>query len=399
MFSTAECYFLDTNSTRSENSTDATSPACEGFVSSIQSLGNGTFLREDFLAFFDEFLLVGVQDFILQGVPEGYNTSSIDIAAAANGLLGYIFDGQALVEEDFASLFDFAASNDLDVRRLGQKLDKDLFEVDTSLRRLSSDFELLQMKERALLTTDDLSPECIEVIIRIVVELIALILAGLGIRARVLKPVEEVFLVLKGPQLSGLVLQGWRKSRGKFDLSFFAGLVAGFLSALTWEDLKTVLQSLDKEAWVSIAVGIMLAVAGTLATGGLALALLVGGIILQAASLKSDIEGLGQCFALCDDGFTQSGGQQTTTYAVGLDRSKGTLSLTYQMYSVPDRLDLIYEGTTIFTTGGLVSGTRTISATIDGNAKVIYVRIEAPNSGTAWNFQLTCPVPEIDILI
>lgn len=40
--------------------------------------------------------------------------------------------------------------------------------------------------------------------------------------------------------------------------------------------------------------------------------------------------------------------------------NSGTFSLSYQMYSIPDQLTVAYEGATLFTTDGLVSGSRTV---------------------------------------
>jgi len=117
----------------------------------------------------------------------------------------------------------------------------------------------------------------------------------------------------------------------------------------------------------------------------------VTSIILNANSLKQDVEYLSeQCFTLCDN-FTQSGGQSVQTFYVSLDGSQGNIVLTYEMYRIPDKLELIYEDQTIFTTGGLVSGSRTVNLSIDGDEEFILARITAPNSGTAWNFQIDCP--------
>ena len=132
-----------------------------------------------------------------------------------------------------------------------------------------------------------------------------------------------------------------------------------------------------------------------LTTGGVALAFAVTAILLQADSLIGDIQKLGECFVLCDD-FAQSGGRQETTYVVALDRTSGELTLTYEMFRIPDQLELIYEGNVIFSTGGLVSGRRTITRTIDGDSDTLAVKITAPRSGTGWNFQLTCPAPVIE---
>jgi hypothetical protein len=86
-----------------------------------------------------------------------------------------------------------------------------------------------------------------------------------------------------------------------------------------------------------------------------------------------------------------SGGQGVTVRNVDLLVRSGTFMVTYDMYSIPDQLDITYEGATIYTTGGLVSGTGSQAVTYAGNSTTISVRLTAPNSGTAWVFSVQCP--------
>jgi hypothetical protein len=86
-----------------------------------------------------------------------------------------------------------------------------------------------------------------------------------------------------------------------------------------------------------------------------------------------------------------SGGQGVTTRNVDLLVRSGTFTVTYNMYSIPDQLDISYEGETIYTTGGLVSGTGSQAVTYAGNSTTISVLLTAPNSGTAWEFSVQCP--------
>ena len=96
------------------------------------------------------------------------------------------------------------------------------------------------------------------------------------------------------------------------------------------------------------------------------------------------------CVARCPT-TQRSGGQGTTTLPVDLMQSSGVFKVSYQMYTIKDRLDVFYEGKTIFTTGGLVSGGRTVSISYSGNTTVVQVRITAPNPGTAWDVSVECP--------
>ncbi len=63
----------------------------------------------------------------------------------------------------------------------------------------------------------------------------------------------------------------------------------------------------------------------------------------------------------------RSGGQGVTTLNVGLKKTSYTFDVSYQMYTIPDKLELFYEGNVIFTTGGLVSGRRTVSVTFSSH--------------------------------
>jgi hypothetical protein len=86
-----------------------------------------------------------------------------------------------------------------------------------------------------------------------------------------------------------------------------------------------------------------------------------------------------------------SGGQGVTTRNVDLLVRSGTFTATYDMYSIPDQLDIFYEGVIIYTTGGLVSGTGSQAVTYAGNSTTISVLLTAPNSGTGWVFSVQCP--------
>lgn len=61
------------------------------------------------------------------------------------------------------------------------------------------------------------------------------------------------------------------------------------------------------------------------------------------------------------------------------------------MIVIPDRLDIRYEETIIYTTGGLVSGTGEFSIPYSGRSTEIEVTLSAPESGTYWEFEIGCP--------
>ena len=93
---------------------------------------------------------------------------------------------------------------------------------------------------------------------------------------------------------------------------------------------------------------------------------------------------------------TASGGQGTTRTRSRLDPDPGQVSITYQMYSVLDRLDCYYKGVPVATTAGLVSGTGTLTWAYNhapGDPNGAQVSVSAPQSGTAWTYTIGCPTP------
>ena len=93
------------------------------------------------------------------------------------------------------------------------------------------------------------------------------------------------------------------------------------------------------------------------------------------------------------DTIVDSGGQMTQDYKIvftGGAPYVGTIEVWYYMYSVPDGITVIYEGATVFTTGGLVSGSATNYVSINGTTDHAIVRMVAPNSGTLWHFKVGC---------
>lgn len=109
-----------------------------------------------------------------------------------------------------------------------------------------------------------------------------------------------------------------------------------------------------------------------------------------AQKSRLDYEKSDECAAKCPT-TQRSGGQGVTTLTVDLKKTSGTFLVTYQMFSIPDGLEVFYEGKTIFTTGGLVSGGRSVPVTFSGKTTVVRVKLSAPNSGTRWDLSVACP--------
>lgn len=334
----------------------------------------------------------------------------IDLEFARIRLEEYIYDNKPLEISDFDKLTAFfndttddSTSTNLFTRNLnevGESLDIEVYFKETDQDKKDKEDDSLAIavlpdsSSVRSLADDDLSEECIDGIARVVIGVINLILSFLGIRSFVARPFVTYLLAVKINSFRLIVLYAFRQT-GKFDIKFYAGLVVSFLASLTWQDIEGALSRLNAVDALSLASGLFIAIGSTLATGGITLAGLVVSAFASAVALKDDRDYLSDnCIKLCDD-YSESGGQTIQSFYVALDSSRGYVTLTYEMYGIPDQLELMYEGATIFSTGGLVSGSRTITRLIDGDDEFMYVKVTATNSGTAWDFTLTCPQEDI----
>jgi hypothetical protein len=96
-------------------------------------------------------------------------------------------------------------------------------------------------------------------------------------------------------------------------------------------------------------------------------------------------------YKLCDEQ-QASGGQEGDTRTIQLTATSGVIKIDYQMYGVPDRLRVIYEGQDLVNTG-FVSGTKSISVPFDGKSGKVTVELTGnqEDSGTKWDYTLRCP--------
>lgn len=88
---------------------------------------------------------------------------------------------------------------------------------------------------------------------------------------------------------------------------------------------------------------------------------------------------------------TNSGGAGVTTTVHDLGRGSGTFHFTYDAFSIPDRFDILYDGRTIYTTGGFVSGSNAVDIQYGGAATTVTVVVTGSAAGTAWTYQVGCP--------
>lgn len=107
--------------------------------------------------------------------------------------------------------------------------------------------------------------------------------------------------------------------------------------------------------------------------------------VTTTGTMTGQTASLGKCEEL-----QQSGGQGTFSYAVNLGQDSGSFDLYYQMYSIPDGMTIVVGTQTVFTTNGLVSGSKSTTVQYSGG-DTAFVNMYAPNSGTAWDFNVGCP--------
>jgi flagellin len=83
-----------------------------------------------------------------------------------------------------------------------------------------------------------------------------------------------------------------------------------------------------------------------------------------------------------------SGGAGVTTNNHVVGATPGTVILDYDMYGMPDQLDIIYNGVVVATTGGAVSGQGQLTFAFGGAPTDFDVQVTGPN-GTGWTYDLT----------
>ena len=106
---------------------------------------------------------------------------------------------------------------------------------------------------------------------------------------------------------------------------------------------------------------------------------------LGSGTISGSISPLGSCQSQ-----QASGGQGTFARTYNMGQASGSVTFAYDAYTIPDAFQVSSGGTIVFTTGGLVSGTGQKSFALTGSP-LVFVAVSAPQSGTAWQFSLTCP--------
>lgn len=89
-----------------------------------------------------------------------------------------------------------------------------------------------------------------------------------------------------------------------------------------------------------------------------------------------------------------AGGDQADTRNVPLGATSGSFTLTYEMWTIKDRIRVLHDGAPLFDSG-CVSDGKTQLIPFSGLASFVTIQVE-PNctgttSGTAWNYTVACP--------
>jgi len=98
--------------------------------------------------------------------------------------------------------------------------------------------------------------------------------------------------------------------------------------------------------------------------------------------------------APCNISVNESGGKGYFEKYHSLGNVAGNVVINYNMYRKSDRIDVIYNDVVVASSGGLVSGTGSLSfyyPASPGLPTLCKVVLKAPVDGTSWDYFLNCP--------
>lgn len=254
---------------------------------------------------------------------------------------------------------------------------------------------LVDSNKRRLAAPDD--QQCLKTLSENIISTLVLCLEAIGISSSIgqiiVKPIVEANSDTLYPAFANQFVQHNGLTEG-----FLASVFILFLTTLSWWEMEQTLTqhyagvSLT-EAFMSIIFPLM----ELFITRGWSA---VANIDMAFSSIFSlfedDLEYLNDCFGDtkaedCED-FIQSGGFGLTSSIIDMHQREGEVELTYEMYNIPDEIEVFYEGKSVYSSGGPVSGKHTVNIDFGpGESEVLLVVISADRSGTAWEFELKCP--------
>jgi len=259
---------------------------------------------------------------------------------------------------------------------------------------------LNEFNKRVLATSQE---QCKEILTESVVDVLILCFDAIGIDQAI------------GEKLVGPLVQAHRNTlETAFATQFVQhdGLTKGFIASVFiaflttvewWEIEETIQQEFTGVEVAAILLNTALKMMTLFTTGGWVAVAKVDAALAPIFSVFDNVKDILQndCFGDtivqgCED-FYESGGFGLTTSTVNMGQNAGKITLTYDMYSITDEIEVFYEGERIYWSGGLVSGAHTVDLSYGpGESQIIVVRVSAPNAFTAWEFSVSCPAAPID---
>jgi hypothetical protein len=272
------------------------------------------------------------------------------------------------------------------------------------IKGMSTSFTSRRLEEKYSRSLEA-SKNCSSVLTQNVVNALVLCLVAIGIdqdiAQKIVVPLVQAHNDVMEPAFETQFIQQDGLTAG-----FFASIFIVFLTNIAWSEVEAIVQ---KEftgvklarALMQISIDLM----AIFTTGGWIAVEKLTAIMSTLFSLfDNDIGFLNdQCYGAtivtgCEE-FQNSGGQGITTSTVNMGQTSGSVTLYYDMYDIPDEIEVFYEGQKIYWSGGLVQRSNTVNLSFGpGKSQLVVVRISAPESGTAWEFSLSCPQQNAPVL-
>ena len=100
-----------------------------------------------------------------------------------------------------------------------------------------------------------------------------------------------------------------------------------------------------------------------------------------------------QQFSVCNNS-TNAGGFGVTRTVHGIGKKSGTVNVSYDMYSIPDQMDVYLNKVLVASTNGFVSGNGTLQIPYNASSSsdnYIEVVVTGNDASTAWDYTVICP--------
>jgi hypothetical protein len=88
---------------------------------------------------------------------------------------------------------------------------------------------------------------------------------------------------------------------------------------------------------------------------------------------------------------TESGNEGVTSNTHDLGENSGVATISYEMYSVPDKLEVFYEGNVVASTRNFVSNSGTLTFNYTPNHDTYCTVVVTGLLGTDWVYSMGCP--------